>query len=138
MKDTLTPELNLSIDAGVHSGQISARYMPSSIPQQTGRTNYVDNDQIATDIGYARTFPSDDFDLKVGVGCQVYLLIDRQHWKNKSASAPIIDELPDSVSIRTGEPINGAEGLQTNNPGFPGFSSGGYGILWGVSVGVYR
>jgi long-chain fatty acid transport protein len=138
MKDTLTPELSLSVNSGVHAGQISGRYMPSSVPEQSGRTNYVDNDQIALDVGYARVFHSDDYDLKVGVGCQTYRLIDRQHWKNKSADTPIIDELPDSVSIRSGEPISGSSGLQTNNPGFPGFNSAGYGILWGLSFGVYR
>lgn len=138
MKDTITPELNLSITSGDHSGQISGRYMPSSIPEQSGRTNYVDNDQIAADIGYAHVIHSDTYDLKIGIGCQAYQLISRQHWKQRTSDAPVIDELPDSVSIRTGDPISGSAGLQTNNPGFPGFSSSGYGILWGLSIGVDR
>jgi hypothetical protein len=41
------------------------------------------------------------------------------------------DEVPDDAQI-SGEPLDGAEGLQTNNPGWPGFESGGW--LLGTSV----
>ena len=35
------------------------------------------------------------------------------------------DELPDDAQL-AGEPVAAAEGLQTNNPGWPGFASGGW------------
>jgi long-chain fatty acid transport protein len=35
------------------------------------------------------------------------------------------DEVPDD-GVLSGEPIDGREGLQTNNPGWPGYNSGGY------------
>jgi long-chain fatty acid transport protein len=35
------------------------------------------------------------------------------------------DELPDDAQI-SGDPVPSAGGLQTNNPGWPGFSSGGW------------
>ena len=39
----------------------------------------------------------------------------------------------DGGSIRP-RPLDGREGLQTNNPGFPGFSSGGVVAGAGVSI----
>lgn len=48
-------------------------------------------------------------------------------------SSRIVDELPDgSVFGNTHDPVPGASGLQTNNPGWPGFSSGGW--IWGGAV----
>ena len=138
MANTLTPEFNFSMTSGNNRAQLSGRYMPTSIPEQSGRTNYVDNDQLAIDMGYIRKIPSDNFDLKLGIGCQLYHLLERHHWKQKSSDNPVIDELPDAVSIRTGEPIIGSSGLQTNNPGFPGFRSSGFGVIWGFSIGVDR
>ena len=138
MANTLTPECNFSMTSGNNRAQLSGRYMPTSIPEQSGRTNYVDNDQLAIDMGYIRKIPSDNFDLKLGIGCQFYHLIERHHWKQKSSDNPVIDELPDAVSIRTGDPIIGSSGLQTNNPGFPGFRSSGFGVIWGFSIGVDR
>jgi len=138
MKDTLTPEVMLSVTSGDHHLQLSGRYMPSSIPEQSGRSNYVDNDQLVIHSGYTQTIPSDGFNLKIGIGCQLYHLLERKHWKRKSSYAPVIDELPDAVSIRTGDPIIGSAGLQTNNPGFPGFTSSGMGVIWGLSVGVVK
>ena len=39
----------------------------------------------------------------------------------------VVDEVPDdAVDGQLGDPIPNRAGLQTNNPGFPGFSSGGW------------
>ena len=49
---------------------------------------------------------------------------------NEKNDALIPDELPDGSTFgATGQPVPGSQGLQTNNPGWPGFSSGGW--LWG-------
>jgi hypothetical protein len=40
------------------------------------------------------------------------------------------DELPDDAQL-SGNPVASAPGLQTNNPGWPGFASGGW-ILGGT------
>ena len=55
-----------------------------------------------------------------------------------SSDTPIVDELPNSVSIKTGELIPESEGLQTNNPGFPGFSSHGFGLFTSASESKYE
>jgi len=46
--------------------------------------------------------------------------------------ALVKDEVPDDGE-NGGTPIPGRQGLQTNNPGWPGFSSGG----WMASAGIY-
>jgi len=42
----------------------------------------------------------------------------------------MLDEFPDDSDTKTGDP----EGLQTNNPGWPGYSSSGF--VGSVGVGV--
>jgi hypothetical protein len=49
----------------------------------------------------------------------------------------ILDELPDgSIFGSTHEPVPGAQGLQTNNPGWPGFASEGWVWGGGITLGV--
>jgi len=52
--------------------------------------------------------------------------------KRADAAHPVLDEFPDSVDLRTNESIAASAGLQTNNPGYPGFSSEG----WLMGIGV--
>ena len=77
-------------------------------------------------------------ELKVGrarirPGVQVFgqRLIRRYNTKDDSR---ILDELPDGSAFgSTHAPVPGADGLQTNNPGWPGCGSEG----WIVGGGVY-
>ena len=85
---------------------------------------------------YTHTTKLESQTLKIGIGCNAYHLFARDNWKKTSSDTPIVDELPNSVSIKTGELIPESEGLQTNNPGFPGFSSHGFGFIWSISIGV--
>jgi len=49
----------------------------------------------------------------------------------------ILDEFPDGVvTLLDGAPMPEAEGLQTNNPGFPGYRSGGWTFVAGGSLRV--
>jgi hypothetical protein len=55
------------------------------------------------------------------------------------AAHPVIDEYPDSATvIRTGLPATDTAGLQTNNPGYPGFDSRGYMLGLGVCLRIAR
>ncbi len=100
------------------------QYAPTPVPDQTGRSNYVDSDRYGVAFG-------GDFDVTVGgvhlrPGLQLvaYRLVWRDVVKNPSQ---IIDEVPDdSRNSQTGDPLAGAKGLQTNNPGYPGFGSEGW------------
>ena len=108
-------------------GFVDLMYVPSPVPDQVGRSNYVDNDRVGAAIGA-------DIDIAVGSthlrpGLQLFgsRLVRRHVTKD---DARLVDELPDgSVTGSTHDPVPGAQGLQTNNPGWPGFASAGW--LWG-------
>jgi hypothetical protein len=62
--------------------------------------------------------------LRPGISLVGYRLIRRHDTKDDSR---ITDELPDgSTFAGTRDPVPGAAGLQTNNPGWPGFASDGW------------
>jgi long-chain fatty acid transport protein len=108
---------------------IDMRYVPSPVPEQIGRSNYVDNDRVGLGVGgdIALHLPKV---LRPGIQLFVDRLVPRTNEKTPSL---LVDELPDgAVFGSTLTPVPGAHGLQTNNPGWPGFSSGGW--LWGGSV----
>jgi long-chain fatty acid transport protein len=115
-------------------------YTPSPVPEQTGRTNYVDNDRVSGTVGAEYHFRLLDADVRVGGQAQLHHLLVREHRKLPTPTradgenlAPelVKDELPDDAQLG-GEPISSAAGLQTNNPGWPGFASGGW--IMGGSV----
>ncbi len=104
-------------------------YEPTPVPPQTGRKNYVDNDSLGVAVGGDYQFAVFDLPIRVGLSLQAHRLIPRHQTKD---DALIADELPDDArDARTGKPIPGSQGLQTNNPGWPGFASEGW-ILGGA------
>jgi hypothetical protein len=112
-------------------GYLDLRYLPSPVPEQTGRSNYVDNDRFGVGIGadVALHLPT-----VIRPGLQFFAdrFIPRDNQKDPSK---LVDELPDGA-VYSGSlaPVPGSRGLQTNNPGWPGFSSGGW--LWGVTASI--
>jgi hypothetical protein len=107
---------------------VDLRYVPTPVPAQVGRSNYVDNDRFGVGLGADVLVRV----LKLRPGLQLFAdrFIPRHQQKDPSR---IVDELPDDSTLgTTGSPVPGAQGLQTNNPGYPGFSSGGW--LWGGAV----
>ena len=54
------------------------------------------------------------------------------------AGAGASSEIPDdAIDGQLGEPIPGRSGVQTNNPGFPGFGSEGWIVGAGLDLAVY-
>jgi hypothetical protein len=107
---------------------VDLRYVPTPVPRQVARSNYVDNDRVGVGFGADVLLAL----LKLRPGFQVFAdrFVPRTNQKNDGR---IVDEVPDgSVVGTTGAPVAGSQGLQTNNPGWPGFSSGGW--LWGGAV----
>jgi hypothetical protein len=119
-------------------------FQPSPVPLQTGRTNYVDNDRIgvATGIGYDWHLGAlNGAILRFAGQVQMHFLPERYQKKidpTTSGSLPslVIDERPDNVTDTRGMAVPEAAGLQTNNPGWPGFSSSGVITGGGVSVSL--
>ncbi len=108
----------LSLDVG---------YVPSPVPEQAGRTNYVDNDRISALTGLEIPLAVFGSETSVGVYLHGQLLLRREVTKRSDARHPVVDEFPDGAAdFVTGAPLPEATGLQTNNPGYPGFTSSGW------------
>jgi hypothetical protein len=81
---------------------------------------------------------------QIGINAQLQFLPERHQTKHDPTgpqfgdgtfSQIVVDEWEDgTVDIVTGEPIPESEGLQTNNPGWPGFASNGLLAGGGVTL----
>jgi long-chain fatty acid transport protein len=99
---------------------------PSPVPDQTGRTNYVDNTRLTSSLGFEIPLQYREANYSLGLYLQSQFLVPRSVTKDTSAGHPVLDEVSDSSVDRIhGRPLPGAAGLQTNNPGYPGYSSSG-------------
>jgi long-chain fatty acid transport protein len=102
-------------------------YVPSPVPNQTGRTNNVDDSRLVASAGIEGAVKFLGRDLEAGVTLFGACFLPREVSKNPNATHPVLDEFPDDATdLRTGLPAAGAVGLQTNNPGYPGWKSTGY------------
>lgn len=136
--DTLGGSVGVRYEQGPLRGLLDTAYEPTPVPGQTGRTNYVDNDRLSAAGGFDYAFRFWGGKLRAGVQMQVHRLLPRTTRKLAAYSTGItrpdlvIDEVPDDATAGT-DPVTGAalplagrEGLQTNNPGWPGFFSAGW------------
>ena len=125
--DTLTGAVGVRLQDGPLALGVDGQYKPSPVPQQTGRTNYVDNDRLGLSLSAEYAFKVFDFDMKLGAQLQLYRLLERQVKKVAPPASPdgvnrtpqlVTDEVPDDAVVgRNAAP--GREGLQTNNPAGP-------------------
>jgi hypothetical protein len=114
-------------------------YVPSPVPDQTGRTNYVDNSRLVASAGIEGAVKFLGRDLEAGITLFGSYFIPREVTKDPNAAHPVLDEFPDNaIDIRTGLPAAGAAGLQTNNPGYPGWKSTGYMLGAGATFRIGR
>ena len=126
---------------------LDGRYRPSPVPHQSGRTNYVDNDVFGIGAGVGYDVPIESWGIKVRLGAQgqVHLLRERHQSKIDPTSPAladgrysqlVLDEWSDRAVDSRPQTIPAAQGLQTNNPGWPGFASHGFLLGAGVSVSI--
>lgn len=121
------------------------QYVPSPVPAQTGRSNYVDNDRLGFSGGTSFELPlgGTRARLRIGLQAQMHLLLRR--WQDKldptserfageSYPSLVTDEWKDGATNSRGDVIAAADGLQTNNPGWPGFGSRG--TIWGAGLNL--
>jgi long-chain fatty acid transport protein len=142
--DTITPTAGIRY---VHHGTrafLDAQYKPTPVPLQTGRSNYVDNDRLGAGAGIDYAFSCLHTAMRVGIQAQAYWLVPRYQTKLPTPlerdglnhyPALVADEVPDDAQI-AGEPLAGTQGLQTNNPGWPGFGSEGVIVSGGLFLTV--
>jgi hypothetical protein len=136
--DTFAPVLGGGLRLGGHEISLQAGYVPSPVPAQTGRTNYVDNDRIQLGAGYQWRLDVGSSRMALAVHVSATHLLYRSVRKSSAAAHTVIDEFPDSVDIATNQFIPESAGFQSNNPGYPGFSSSGWLFSGGVSVRYCR
>ncbi len=112
-------------EAGRYSADLA--YFPSPVPDQTGRTNFVDNSRLAAGLGFEIPVWLVGTRLEVGTTLHGQILLPRETVKRDDAPNPVIDEFDDTaVDVVSRERMRDADGLQTNNPGYPGFRSQGW------------
>ncbi len=116
-------------------------FTPTPVPDQSGRTNYVDNDRAQFSLGAGHPLRLFGSNVEFSWYMQFQYLLPRDTDKDVAdvfaGCAPgvqtLCDELPDDEPDPiTGELVPEHAGLQTGNPGFPGFQS--FGVI--LSVGA--
>ena len=134
--------LNLVVGARHSYGHLrsflDAVYVPSPVPLQTGRSNYVDSDRIGAGAGFDVDFKLFDIPFRLGAQAQVHAVMSRYQQKLLPGQGgdTVRDEFPDDAVDSRSRPISTAAGLQTNNPGWPGFSSSGFLIGGAINLAV--
>lgn len=139
--DTLSPTLGARYRHDAMRVLVDGMYQRSPVPNQTGRTNYVDSDRFGASVGFDYAFPLWGGKLRAGLQGQAHRVVPRDVYKTAPPPSPagapgdpqlVVDEVPDDA-VYNGQPLPGRDGLQTNNPGWPGYSSAG----WLFGGGLY-
>ena len=125
----LGAEYGLNADWRFRAG---TAWEPTPVPDQTGRTNYVDNDRVVGAAGVEHTITVGNMALIVAGHVEFQQLLERTTMKKLGTDiacgtndSVVCDEMLADDAERIGEPASAADGLQTGNPGFPGWTSGG-------------
>lgn len=120
-------------------------YVPSPVPAQTGRENYVDNDRFGFSLGYHEYFSiTEQVKIGAGISSSLQWLLSRTEEKDmerKQEDGGLIDEVPNDDTNYYGEMSEDEvktikKEMQTNNPGFPGWTSKGFLLNIGISAEV--
>lgn len=137
-EDVVEVDAGARVALGAHGVGLGALYSPSPIPTQSGRESRVDNDRLGGSGRWDWTTRTFAGSVTVGLSAGAQWLLDRSHVKSPQAKTPVLDELPEAVNLRTGEAFVGDAGVQTNNPGFPGYRSDGLVLVGALSVTLQR
>ncbi|MBL8719957.1 MAG: hypothetical protein JNL79_28490 [Myxococcales bacterium] len=113
---------------------LGAAFLPSPVPAQVGRTTYVDSNLFAFTFGQRADIVVSSRKVWLSLALQLWQMQQRTTYKDPSQ---MVDEMPDDLrTLRTGEKMPEARGLQTNSPGYPGFVSQGTALTTTFSIGV--
>ncbi|MCK5808779.1 hypothetical protein KAH37_07335 [bacterium] len=141
--DTFSFSAGFKMDHKDRKAGVDFVYVPTPVPSQTGQENYIDNDRVGFALGYTEYFHFKTFSIGGGLNVQFQWLLNRSVEKNikynrdgttyEGVDGDVVDEFPDHITNSTHpDGFDSAVGLQTNNPGYPGFSSNG--MLFGSSI----
>jgi hypothetical protein len=153
--NTFAPSLGVRYARPTLGAHFDVSWEPTPVPAATGRRNYVDNSRLGVSTGAEFAISLWGRPARVGAQVLTHYLVPREVDKNPYQAHPIpnpaerpeddieadsqvIDELPDdAVNRSTGLAMAGREGLQSNNPGWPGWNSEGWVFGGGVTLAVY-
>lgn len=136
-RNTVSPTLGAAVSMGARRLAADIGFSPSPVPPQQGRSNYVDGSRLSADLAYETPVTILGTRLTFCARAFGQLFLERSEVKRPDARHPVADELPDGVTdVVTDEPVAGAAGLQTNNPGYPGYTSTAWLVGGGLSVAV--
>ncbi len=149
-KDIFKASAGVAMDLGANRWGLDVAFTPTPVPEQSGRTNYVDNHRLSFGAGFVRNWKLGDYSFDTGLSLQCHYLIDRTQKKatgiaatatdpktGTGRSGKVVDEFPESVSDYDGSHLAESDGFQTNNPGYPGYKSGGVLIGAGLWLTFY-
>ncbi len=132
--DTFSGAVGARYRDGAGRAFVDVGYQPSPVPDQTGRTNYVDSARTSLNAGFDFGFDLSGGSMRIGLQAQVHRLQRRTTVKTAIGGRDgVIDEVPDDAVVG-GVPLAGRIGLQTNNPGWPGYTTAGW--IFGQSLHV--
>ncbi len=115
--------------------RIGGAVYPSPVPEQTGRTNFADNTVFMLSLGKRFSWQVWEDHIELELALQFWDMLKKTVHKDASQ---IRDEFPDGAkTILEMQEMPESTGLQTNNPGFPGYSLKGWEVVAAVSLG-YR
>lgn len=106
------------------STTIGTTYRPTPVPEQVGRTSFVDASIVGASLGERYQFKVFDRTFVLAVTTQLLHMLPRTTYKDPART---LDAYPDDArTLRGGDAIPEARGLQTNSPGFPGYRAEGW------------
>lgn len=136
--DTLSAAAGVRYTAGDLAARLDVAFVPTPVPPQTGRTNYADSDRLGASGGIETTFTLWGSHFRAGVDLLAHRVFYTHATKFNDPSNPelVIDEVPDDAVDVLGTAVPNRGGLQTNNPGFPGFAFGGWILGGGARLAI--
>lgn len=129
--NVLAGSFGVRYDAGAFRSFLDLGFQPSPVPPQVGRSNYVDGDRGSVSLGTSYHFALFNQPASVGLQAQLHRVFPQRVQKQDTSGADgVRDEVPDDAVGGTPRGlIADRAGLQTNNPGYPGYTS--QGVLFG-------
>ncbi|HOW52850.1 MAG TPA: hypothetical protein PLV42_12500 [bacterium] len=140
--DTVTASAGLHLKHEERQVGFDFQFVQTPVPDQTGRETYIDNHRLIWAGGWTEYFEFEKVTIAGGVQAQLQWLLYRTTMKDLTrteSDGGVVDEFPDDAinySDPEQKPFASAQGLQTNNPGFPGFRSGGFLIGTGLFMKI--
>jgi len=136
--DTISAGFNTKVqyfsnDKMQGSLKLGFAWHPSPVPPQVGRTSYADSDTWGVSLGNRFDFEVKESKFYVELGLQFWQMLERTTYKDPNQ---IRDDYPDGFENYSypGQTITSAQGLQTNNPGFPSYEVSGWMMVMGLSA----